>query len=503
MKKMLSLLLCALLMLSLCACAAPPVRPLVLTAAVDAAADDSEATDDAAADDTAAVDEIALTVGERSYSLAEMNYCYVSEYNRFMDSYGSFAATIGLDVTRGYRGLFEQTCSFSSAETWRDFFLNTAVQNLRQITALAEYAAAEGIELTEDELAQIDQNLAPLADAAAAYGFADGEELLAFYYGEGVDTALVRRMSEQSSLATKAYAQYAESLHFTPEELAACYAGLNGERDFFDFLLLPVTAAIEEGAEAPDEDALQRAHAEAETLAEAYRAASGEDFRARLEAAAQERSEDVQLRQSIAGGSLDENYRAWLTAPERQSGEAAVVDASFGSCVVVFLAREDNRYPTVSVRHILVMAEADEEGNYTDEAKAAALARAEEILAEYEAGERTEESFAALAEACSADLGSNTRGGLYEEIYHGQMIEAFDAFCFADHEPGDTGIVFGSTSSYAGYHVMYYVGEGENYCDVIAGRELRDAAQSAWLEEIAAQQEAVPGDAYDQIGLIH
>ena len=144
---------------------------------------------------------------------------------------------------------------------------------------------------------------------------------------------------------------------------------------------------------------------------------------------------------------------------------------------------DDNHYKTANVRHILIRAEANDEGVYTDEAKAAAKARAEEILAEYESGEKTEESFAALAEQYSEDTGSNTNGGLYENVAKGQMVEEFDAFCFADHQSGDTGIVYGESGSYAGYHVMYYVGEGMLYSDYLADTELRNDATSAWIEE--------------------
>ena len=142
-----------------------------------------------------------------------------------------------------------------------------------------------------------------------------------------------------------------------------------------------------------------------------------------------------------------------------------------GYTVVLFFSREDNHYATASVRHILIKAEADADGNYTDEAKAAAKARAEEILAEYEAGEKTEDSFAALAEEYSEDGGSNTNGGLYENIYHGQMVQEFNDFCFGGHKPGDTAIVYGESGSYAGYHVVYYVGEGPLYSTYLAKTE--------------------------------
>ena len=63
------------------------------------------------------------------------------------------------------------------------------------------------------------------------------------------------------------------------------------------------------------------------------------------------------------------------------------------------------------------------------------------------------------------------------------MVEEFDAFCFSPHKPGDTAIVYGESASYAGCHVMYYVGEGGLYSNVIAESDLRSNALNTWLGE--------------------
>ena len=115
--------------------------------------------------------------------------------------------------------------------------------------------------------------------------------------------------------------------------------------------------------------------------------------------------------------------------------------------------------PMVDVRHILVIpAEQDENGEYTEAAWQEAEQKAQAILDEWKAGEATEESFAALVGENSEDPGSSSNGGLYEDVYPGQMVDAFDAWCFDDaRQPGDTGIV---KTDY-GYHVMYFVGKGD------------------------------------------
>lgn len=117
----------------------------------------------------------------------------------------------------------------------------------------------------------------------------------------------------------------------------------------------------------------------------------------------------------------------------------------------------------VDVRHVLVTPEldenasSDESGNviYSEESWALAKSQAELLLADWEAGEATEASFADMATEYTADPGSASTGGLYEGVATGQMVDTFDAWCFDEsRQPGDYGMV---ETTY-GYHLMYFVG---------------------------------------------
>ena len=115
---------------------------------------------------------------------------------------------------------------------------------------------------------------------------------------------------------------------------------------------------------------------------------------------------------------------------------------------------------TVDVRHILILPEGATVENVTteefsDEAWAAGEQKAQEILDAWLAGDKTEDSFAELANENSADTGSNTNGGLYTGVTEGQMVEAFNDWCFdTDRKIGDYGIV----KTQFGYHIMYFCG---------------------------------------------
>ena len=436
----------------------------------------------------------ALTVGDRKVTPAVANYYYGNQYVSMVNNYGSYISMFGLDTSNGINGLRDQSCSMLEDGTWRDYFLQAAETDLSQITALKAYAAQEGISLTEEEIAAVDAGFEGLEDYAKAQGYANANSLFALNYGNGVTAAIVREAGLDNALASKAYEHAEAGFTYTAEELETYYEGLNGSRDLFDFLVYDVKAEVAEGAEAADEAALAEAAATAEAISMAYKDGDDiEDITERFTAAVDSQTGETgtaapSTRSGVSGSGLSDSYSEWMLDKARAEGDVTVVADSdgSGSSVVVFLSRNDNHYHTANVRHILIKAAADADGVYTDEAKAAAKARAEEILGEYEAGDKTEESFAALAEQYSEDAGSNTNGGLYENVARGQMVSEFDAFCFAGHKSGDTAIVYGESGSYAGYHVMYFVGEGDLYSSVIAENALRSDALNSWISDLVA-----------------
>lgn len=184
----------------------------------------------------------------------------------------------------------------------------------------------------------------------------------------------------------------------------------------------------------------------------------------------------------------------WLAAEGRNTGDigyvAVYVTDDDGEpteeleayYVVILDAVNEHPEKLVSARHILVKFEGgtkDEESGetvYSDEEQKAASDEAERIKAEFEAGEKTPEAFGELAKKYSDDNAED--GGLYEDIYPGQMETDFDAWCFdAERKPGDTGIV---KTSY-GYHVMYFVEtQEETYREYLITTTLRAEESDEW-----------------------
>lgn len=135
----------------------------------------------------------------------------------------------------------------------------------------------------------------------------------------------------------------------------------------------------------------------------------------------------------------------------------------------------DDKY--VSVRHILIMPEGADSSTirsetFDDAAWATSEAKAQEVLALFEAGDGSEDSFAQLAMLHSQD-GNASDGGLYTDVYEGQMVEPFENWCFdADRKAGDSGIV----KTDFGYHVMYFVSSRPAWTDTVKSEMMSNRA---------------------------
>ncbi len=130
----------------------------------------------------------------------------------------------------------------------------------------------------------------------------------------------------------------------------------------------------------------------------------------------------------------------------------------------------------VNVRHILISPEDTESEDDWKEASETA-----ETLYNTWKNNPTEDYFSQLANNYSKDPGSSTTGGLYENVYPGQMVPEFNDWCFdPNRQVGDSAIV---KTSY-GYHIMYYAGQGIEYWLYASQNRLLSERYEAAQQEI-------------------
>ena len=81
------------------------------------------------------------------------------------------------------------------------------------------------------------------------------------------------------------------------------------------------------------------------------------------------------------------------------------------------------------------------------------------------------------------------------------MVAEFDAYCFDEsRKSGDTAIVYGESGSYAGYHVMYFVGEGDPANNETGRSYIASERMSEWLSSLTEGMEATTGFFYRLVG---
>ena len=224
-----------------------------------------------------------------------------------------------------------------------------------------------------------------------------------------------------------------------------------------------------EAAEAEDAEAAKTEEAETEEAEEAH------DHDADTKAYGTKKS-------SITG--ISEDAAKWVFASDRKAGDKKAFADANGKAYAIYVVKPAYAQPTVDVRHILFMTlDTETQEKLPDEEIAEKKAKAEELLAQWnamDADKKTEEAFAELANSNTEDTGSSTNGGLYEGVTPGQMVDAFDEWIFDDsRKEGDVELI----ESEYGFHIMYFVGNKSfAYRNTLRTTHTQDD-YSGWLEE--------------------
>ncbi len=248
---------------------------------------------------------------------------------------------------------------------------------------------------------------------------------------------------------------------------------------------------------------------------EAAKAAGEEDYKTILSDDSATLSKDASY-ETVSQSVTDEDFLEWAFDKDTAIGATYVVEnenSGYSVYMMVNPLHKADAYKTYDSRHILINFKEDEEAADTQEeettanenaeetaeettaaetttAKAkeevkvetldvskysdvrvdlsvnaetakdkAAYKEAQDILKKYLDGEHTAAAFAELANEYSADTGSNTNGGLYENTEIGSFVPPYEEWCLADgRKEGDVGIVEYEGSNYSGYHILYFVG---------------------------------------------
>ena len=467
--------------------------------------------------------EAAVSVGGRDYSVTDVMYYYGSALSQesLYSQYGMSSFDTSVDPAEQYR-------DEAQTQTYHDYFLDQAVTALTSQTALLNAADEAGYTMTEEDQATVDEAIESMRQTAEQYG-----RNLAGYlkarFGRYMTPSAYRDCVERAALINGYANSVYDGLTYTDEEIQTYYEENADTLDTFQYYYAFIDGTAESTTDEegntvePTEEESTAAMEEAKAQADAFAAALNEAddkaaaFGELLADYVGEDSVDTYspLRTTVGSG-LASSYSEWMQDAGRTAGDVTVAESttssSTGYYVVLFMDRYRDETPTVDIRHILIRAELTQEDDEstedvdesqipTQEALDAAKAEAEDLLAQWEAGDKTAESFGELANEYSDDTGSNTNGGLYEQVYEGQMFEAFNDWIFDEaRQEGDTTVLENPQDGQQGWHVIYFQSWDDPVWKNTADSSLRGTDYNAWLTEIQDGLEATEGSGINYVG---
>ena len=461
---------------------------------------------------------VAVTVGDHEVSSVELNYFFIDTVNDYINQFGEYASYL-LDTTTP---LNKQVIDKESGETLADSLLKAAESTLKRTYALYDLAMEKGFKLDEEDEKAIDTLVTNMEFYAMYYGYGDVKSYLQGIYGNGSEVESYKEYQRINLIADRYYAEYAETLDYNDEQIREYEAGKDGEGEnakdrFHNFSSVTYSyyyVACNKWAPEKDDkgnkieytaDQLKEAREKAKAAAEALAAGKFEDLAAfdkaigEMEINKDEKTKPTASRfeDQLVPQVSHNDVREWLISKDLKEGDLTVIENSTGEgdkkevkgyYVVRFGSLDENRFNLKDVRHILIKFEGGKynsttgQTTFTDAEKKAALEKAEKIYNEWVKSGASEEDFKDLVEEHSGDTASVEDGGLYENVYPGQMVEKFEDFCYDENrKPGDHGIV----ESTSGYHIMLFVGDSDvTYRDFMIKAELRADELEEWLDDL-------------------
>ena len=456
---------------------------------------------------------------DQKVTIAEYEYYYMTAYNQLYNmaaQYQQYGYDYGFDTSLAPEDQTGTTQDEDGNEiTWSEYLHNQAVAVAQQNKAYYNEAVKAGIKLDKADEQQIENIINDYKEEANPSDTDDTSSdsqrvkyslnaWLRKLFGGSVNKRFLRKELRIQLLAQKYITERTKELAkgYEQSEIDKTY---NADKDTYDMVdFRYYRFANEELTQNENETEAdfntRKAKAEAKVKADAVAfdkvAVNESAFVAeakKLNSTDESYDVDSSTKTTSALKSdIEQNFSAdiakWLFDSSTKAGAKKMfTDTDAGTYYIILLLQPKHQVDTVSSRHILFKTVDDSNNPLSNEEVAAAKKKAEDTLKEWKSGDKTEESFAALANELTEDTGSNTKGGLYEHQRPGQMVKEFDAWNFdANRKTGDVEIV----KTEYGYHVIYFVSKDGKYYN----NAIRDSKAS---EDVSQEAEKlIKGDDY-------
>lgn len=430
-----------------------------------------------------ATHETYVVVNGEAVNKVEFDYQYNLTKNNYITQYGSYLTYFGLDTSKDL-----STQMYSDTLSWKDYFEQMAVDNLKQSKALKAAAEAEGF--TYDTTEEYNTFKETIKTSAASAGVSE-KEYVRSIYGDYATMGRIAEYVKNDMVMNAYYQKLQENNAPSDEEIQNYYDENKATYDSVDYRLTTIEAdlptepteladPVDETAATTDTTATDAAAATDATASDstdtAYQPSDAEIAKAMEDA--KELADDAEKTVTTAG-DVHENEKKtsvnylisdWLFDDARKAGDTTVITNDNSHCyyVVAFEQRYLDETPSANVR-VIVPAE-DKSG--------------EEILDEWKSGAATEDSFAELCKKYTQDTSAAENGGLFEQVTStGMTAELSDWIFDSSRQAGDTVAI---TVSDATTYVLYYVGQDQPEWKISIKNTLVSQAMSEYLQSITA-----------------
>lgn len=431
---------------------------------------------------------------DQSVTIAEYEYYYMRAYNqvRYQAQYYQYyyQTSNGYDLSLSPEEQTQTTQDSDGNEvTWAEKLHEDTLEIIQLHKAYYNEALKKGLKLTKADEANIDKQIDSLRKEAESAGSSNTSSenkvtyslnaYLRKVYGGSINERFLRKQLKIQILAQKYITQRTAEIAKTydQKDIDAEYKKDTATYDFVTFRAYTFnkTELTKEDNETDDALKARQTKANAEVKKNAndfYNAVTNE---ATFTAKAKELNKDTanynvdedtkfSMLKSKIQSSFSEDAAKWLFDSSTKEGSKKLFsDEENGKYIVVLAVKKPHQEKTVTARHILFSTIDQSTNNeLSEEEIAKKKTEAEDVLKKFNEGDKSEDSFAALANEYTEDT-DTSNGGLYEHIYPGQMVTEFNDWCFnANRKPGDVEIV----KTQFGYHIIYFVAnDGTDYYD--------------------------------------
>ncbi len=419
--------------------------------------------------------------GEKSVSVAVMNCAMADMRNRVYNASQEYEQSYGNGYYTSDTKLTD-SCAYDSEKTWGEYFEEEAVNYVKQVYT---YKDAKNNTLTEEQQKDINEAFDTLAENATkdeknTYSL---NAYIKLVYGKGVNKKVLRTWLEDVHKAENA--QKALQKNYTDgikqEDINKYYKEHKAKYNIAKVLSYSVPVDTSANAKKLEASGLSKKQIDKIIKGDVAKAkAAADDLVKQIKENPDDfvkvinnyeknvkqnnnaiNEDSIKLSGVIdtAMTSISENGRKWIASGAPADSVKAIYNADYKgktfSFDIIKIIDPAKEYSTVNVRHILIQPETK-----NDKASAAEAGETAKTLYEQWKKNPTEDYFSELAEKNSKDTGSTSNGGLYEDVYPGQMVKQFDKWCFDNsRKKGDSGIV----KTDHGYHIMYFVSNNGVY----------------------------------------